>query len=202
MGEHNNDNLIDENMVEKLKIADSSIRVIYAHLRINVPMLYRFMDECARLSIKIGCVYDLQDDEEYTLACRWANVGMLATDGIFYNGTLDKRQMEFFRKHVTRAEDHLNEIGLNRTAEIVKKHHERPNATGYLKLTTYPFESNLIRIADEFCMLTRPSQKRMNNAFDVKEAARIVLQPFVGYDSVISTEHQALIKHILENHHG
>lgn len=188
--------------IEKFREADVNIRAIYTHLKINTPMLYRFMDECARLSIKIGCVYGLQDDDEYTLACRWANVGMLATDGIFFNGTLDKRQMEFFRKHVSRGEDHLNDIGLRRVADIVKKHHEKPNATGYLKLTTYPFESNLIRIADEFCMLTRPSQKRMNNAFDAKEAARIVLQPFVGYETVISTEHQALIKHILENHNG
>lgn len=187
---------------EKINKANEAIDAIRMHLKINTPMLYQFMEECTDLAIKIGCIYNLQENPEYVLACRWANVGMLATDGVIYNGTLDKRQMEFFRKHVSRGEDHLNAIGLGGVAEIVKKHHERPNATGYLKLTTYPFGSNLIRIADEFCMLTRPSPKRMNNAFDTKEAARIVLQPFVGYESIISTEHQALISYILENHNG
>lgn len=171
------------------------------NFKYNMPMLYQFIRESTELAMMIGGVFGLDESDEYRIACLFSNVGMSATSGMEFQGRLDPKQHEYFKKHTTRGADILTEIGLDNVAEIVRCHHEKPNAKGYHRLITYPFESNLIRMADEFCMMTRPSQRRMNNAYDAREAARNVLVEFRGYETIISHEHQELLFKIMVKHY-
>jgi HD-GYP domain-containing protein (c-di-GMP phosphodiesterase class II) len=189
-----------EDYNKKIEEAYSSAKSMSLLLKYNMPPLNKFIKESAMLAVKIGGLFGLDNKDEYILACLYANISMTATAGVEFYGKLDAKQHEFFKKHTIRSADMLEEMGLHEVAEIVKYHHEKPNAKGYHRQITYPFESNLIRIADEFCMMIRPSPKRLNNAYDLKEAARNVLAEFRDYDKVVSEEAQRRIYKILIEH--
>lgn len=188
---------MEEDYNKRIEEAYNAARHMNLLLKYNAPWLYGFQKESSRLAAMLGNLYGLGDKDEYILACLYSNLGMTATAGVEFFGKLDTKQQSFLKKHTTRGADMLEELGLHRVAEIVKYHHEKPNAKGYHRQITYPFESNLIRIADEFCMMLRPSPNRLNNAYDVKEAARNVLLEFKDYDKVISEENQRKIYQFL-----
>lgn len=188
----------------KLKVDTTMAGLLfhYQTLKINTPHHHKLLVQSAELAKSIGDLFGYKDknaENEYMIACYAANIGMIATEGIEYLAQVDKGKMEFYKKHTTRAQDQLNSLGFSHAANIVRNHHEKPNGSGFFREVSYPIESNYIRIADEFSTLLRPNARRMYGAYDLKEAARIVLKPFDGYETIISKEKQNVIREMLEN---
>lgn len=195
----------EEGYVDVDKIMEN-VKFLYQTYSINKPQLYSLMTSISNIAIEIGEIMG-ETSGEFQIACYTANLGLLASDGMEYVENMDKGKMEFYKKHATRSSDQIREIGLVKLiekghkdiSEIVENHHEKPNGTGFFKRVYYPIESNFIRIADEFSTLTRPNARRMNAAYHKKEAARMVLKDFDGYETIISIEKKKEIFEYLVN---
>lgn len=159
------------NHYDQLKV---ELKAVTTLLKINIPTLADYCINTGGLAQQLGERFGYISDD-FIQACYWSNIGMISTPQInFEEAKPEQSYIDYYRKHVIRGEDFFREKGFDVIAEIVRNHHERPDGRGYLRAMSYPVESNFIRIADEFMALTRPSFSRGGQAYDVKEAARIV----------------------------
>lgn len=143
-------------------------------LRVLKPLLYMKIIHTGRLFEKLG--YSLQESipimetfenenvsipQHYTLAAYYCNFGYLSIeDAIYKNNYTSDNDLQIIRRHTEISSDLLNEKGFRCVAQIIKKHHEKPNGTGYMKQQNVSDKLiGLLNIADGFIEAVMPSKK-------------------------------------------
>lgn len=102
------------------------------------------------ISARIGNLLKIEDEEFY-LAGYYANLSLLSMQDLaFKSEFLGEKEFETYKRHTILSSNFLKEKGLLRASEFCLYHHEKPDASGYFSKQSYPKESALINIADNF----------------------------------------------------
>ena len=121
-------------------------------LRKLKPNIEQEMMRTGELARRIGEAFGIVDDEYY-LAGYYANLGLLGVEQFISNERqITKQDYELITRHPTISFEILEQKGMQRAAQLVLYHHEKPNGLGYYRKTsgTYPKECAFINIADRF----------------------------------------------------
>ena len=149
------------------------------------------------LSRRIGEAFGITDDEFY-LAGFYANIGLLGIESyISDEKRITKQDYELITRHPTISYEVLKQKGLERAAQFVLYHHEKPNGLGYYKKTSamYPKECAFINIADRFQNYIAHQIYRPRFAYS--EAVNKVLADYKDY-LLLKKEEVELIETILK----
>lgn len=152
-----------------------------------------------KLVIGFGKTLDLDEDliDKLQLLAKFHDIGKVGISDLilFKEGPLTKEEFEEMKKHCEIGFRIANSIpDLVEIADLIKKHHEKWNGTGYplgIKEKEIPLESRIISIVDAFDVMTndRPYKK----AISIKEAIQeiekcsgtqfdpILAQKFIDY---------------------
>ena len=187
-----NDGLVRGGTIEDYREEMSILRGTLTSLRVLKPLLYSKIIHTGRLfehlaqemSSVLFCPIDGSEFEipqHYILASYYANIGFLSIeDSIFKNNYTNDNDIQIIRRHNIIGADLMSEKGFDCIANIIRRHHEKPNGTGYLKEQNIGDKLlGLLNIADEFVEAITPS-KRPEPAMVLEEALAL---SFRGYDT-------------------
>jgi|GEM_PF-6251308 len=181
-------------------------------LRVLKPLLYMKIIHTGRLFEELG--YSLQESIpimeisenvsiplHYTLAAYYCNFGYLSIeDAIYKNNYTSDNDLQIIRRHTEISSDLLSEKGFKCVAQIIKKHHEKPNGTGYMKEQNVSDKLiGLLNIADEFIEAVMPS-KKPEPALVFDEANTIALN---GYNTCLlfSNDELLIIRSVISEYY-
>lgn len=131
------------------------------------PMLHRRMNHTGNLfqfllhnlaEITSNQAYAV--DYDYVLAAFYANIGFVALETSLYKSAyVTEKDIEISNRHIHISANLLVEKKLYRVADIVQKHHEKPDGTGVLRIQNTDKKLALLNIADVFIDSILPSKK-------------------------------------------
>jgi len=140
------------------------------YLELVDKLLYQKIINIGRINASLGEICNI-DDSDFVLAGFYANTSLLSINAsVREKNTLNHTEREMINRHTFLASEFLKKKKLSRSADIVYHHHELPNGKGYYKKQTYPFESNLLHIADMFIGMTTPRSDRLGGCVTAPEA--------------------------------
>lgn len=122
------------------------------------PALGKKLTLIGSISAKLGNILEIKDEEFY-LAGYYSNLSLLSMQDLaFKSEFLNEKEFETYKRHTILSSDFLREKGLLRASDYALNHHEKPDASGYFSKQSYPKESALINIADNFenCITSSP----------------------------------------------
>ncbi|EKM9864855.1 hypothetical protein PWA69_001087 [Campylobacter coli] len=137
--------------------------------------IFNYNTNIGNLALSIGNILDIRSDD-FIFACYYANMSFLSMEHLLRKETLNEEELKTFKRHIYLSADFLEKINLPKSAEIVLYHHEKPNAQGYLRKQSYPKESAIINIAEEFTEAILPREYRPQ--YTLKEALQLALEPY------------------------
>lgn len=164
------------------------------------PSVEQEMVRTAELSRRIGDAFGITDDEFY-LAGYYANLGLLGIEQFISNERqITKQDYELITRHPTISFEILEQKGLQRAAQFVLYHHEKPNGLGYYRKTsgTYPKECAFINISDRFQSYIAHQIYRPR--FSFSEALNKAMAEYRDY-SLLKKEEVELIEGILKGYY-
>lgn len=147
----------------------------FKHLK---PMFHRRMNHTGLLfQYALQNLYDTTKSPEYKknydyiLAAYYCNMGFIAIESSLYRGGyVTEHDLKTIKRHIYISHNLMEEKKLHKVAEIVKRHHEKPDGSGYLKeQNTTDKQLAIVNIADVFIDNILPS-KRPDVALMLEEA--------------------------------
>ena len=129
----------------------------FALLKEFEPFLYTKIIHTGDIAKSIGKALDIIDFEFY-FSGYYANISLLSMVNLYKKDDfLTKNEIFTMKRHPILSSEYASKLGLQTAANIIKYHHEKPNASGYFKEQDYPKESAYIEIADNFseCFMPR-----------------------------------------------
>jgi len=145
-----------------------------------------FSDEDATLMQKLATSFGQyaglpqQTVEEITLLSKFHSLGMIAIpmEILFKTEKLNDREMELIKKHCEIGKEIASTIEeLKPIADLILKHHERWDGSGYpmgLRGESIPLECRIIAIVEAYCALRK--ERPYRNAMTHKEAIEEILR--------------------------
>lgn len=197
-----NENLSQEELNLKYHEERNKLRETLSILSKLKPSIEKELSRTGELARRIGEALNIEDDEYY-LAGFYANLGLLGIEHfILDERRISKQEYELIQRHPVISAEILEKKGFHKAAQFVLYHHEKPNGTGYFKMTTYPKECAYINIADRFQsyvshQVFRPSytlKEAINKVmFDCKDYIFIKKPEFELIQEVLKGSYEALI---------
>ncbi|KGI55428.1 HD domain-containing protein [Campylobacter sp. MIT 97-5078] len=179
-----------EEFIQKYNEERDKLRETTAILAKLKPEIERELMRTGELSRRIGEALNIQD-EEYYLAGYYANLGFLGIENfILDKRRINKQEYELIKRHPIISAEILEEKELHRAAQFALYHHEKPNGTGYFRVTNYPKECAYINIADRFQSYITHQIYRPK--FTLKEAIDKALKDYRDYIFISKDEIDAI----------
>lgn len=124
-----------------------TIKIFKNNLGVKIELTGILTTEIAK---KINCLSD-----DLVFAGYYANIGLLTLEQIVSKPTfLSDQEKSLIKEHVFYSADFVKRRGLNRSAEIIKLHHEKGNGKGHFKEPHKDKDAAIVNIADEFIGLS------------------------------------------------
>jgi response regulator RpfG family c-di-GMP phosphodiesterase len=135
------------------------------------------MEHTGKLTMLLAKELGCESDELY-FAGYYANVGLLMLENITSKQVFfgNEKEIELLRQHVHYSAEFLQRRGFQRSAEIVKNHHEKPNGMGYYAVANKDKDVAILNIADEFVGLSSTNHLRPPIVKDI--AIKIALEEY------------------------
>lgn len=114
---------------------------------------------------------EFQKNLDYILAAFYCNMGFIAIESSLYKGGYtNENDLRTIKRHIYISHNLMQEKKLYTVSEIVKRHHEKPDGSGYLKeQNTSDKQLAIVNISDVFIDNILPS-KRPEVALMLEEA--------------------------------
>lgn len=190
--------ITQEELTLKYNKEREKLREIISILSKLKPEIERELGRTGELARRIGEALDIKD-EEYYLAGFYANLGFLGIEHfILDKRRITKQEYELIKRHPIISAEILEEKGFDRAAKFVLYHHEKPNGSGYFKMTTYPKECAYINIADRFQSYVAHQIYRPK--FTLKEAINKTLFDYKDYIFIKKDEVDIIEKVLKESY--
>ncbi|MGE4511896.1 MAG: HD domain-containing phosphohydrolase [Sulfurimonadaceae bacterium] len=99
-------------------------------------------------------------DYDYVLASFYCNIGFVALETSLYKSAyVTEKDIEISNRHIHISANLLTEKKLYKVADIVHRHHEKPDGSGVLRIQNTDKKLALLNIADVFIDSILPSKK-------------------------------------------
>lgn len=159
------------------------VKGVIATLELKDPYTRGHSERVASYAVELAKTCGGVTNEElkdFNFACLLHDIGKIhIPDQILMKPSrLTKEEFEIIKSHtIVGAEAVSKVVGLNKSIEVIRSHHERWDGTGYpdqLKGTKIPYLARIAAIADAFDAMT--SNRSYRDALSVEEAYKRILE--------------------------